>query len=44
LVSEIMQIGYLDPKTISFVESFFNINKNHLKCYTRKQLMGQRWD
>ncbi len=44
LVSEIEQIGYLDPKTMNFVVSFFNINKNKLRCYTRKQSTTQHWD
>jgi hypothetical protein len=37
LVEEISQLGYMDPKTMSFVVSFFNIDKNQLTCYTRKQ-------
>ncbi|MCF8365834.1 MAG: hypothetical protein K9H16_08635 [Bacteroidales bacterium] len=44
LVDEISQIGYLDPKTLSFVISFFNIDKNQLKCYTRIQSMIQHWN
>jgi hypothetical protein len=44
LVNEIEQIGYLDPKTLNFVVSFFNINKNKLRCYTRKQSTTQHWD
>jgi hypothetical protein len=44
LVDEISEIGYLDPKTISFVVSYFNINKNQLKCYTRKQSIVQHWN
>ena len=44
LVGEISQIGYLDPKTMSFVVSFFNINKKDLKCYTRKQSIVQHWN
>jgi hypothetical protein len=44
LVSEISDIGYLDPKTMSFVVSFFNISKNKLKCYTRKQSTAPHWN
>lgn len=44
LVEVILQIGYLDPKTLSFVVSFFKIDKNQLKCYTPKQSMAQHWN
>lgn len=44
LVSVILQIGYLDPKTMSFVVSFFNISKNRLKCYTQKQSTAPHWN
>jgi hypothetical protein len=44
LVSEITQIGYLDPKTMSFVVSFFNINKSELKCYTKSQSTERHWN
>ena len=43
LISIISQIGYLDPKTMSFVVSFFKINKNKLKCYTQKQSTAPHW-
>ena len=44
LISVILQIGYLDPKTMSFVVSFFNISKNRLKCYTQKQSTAPHWN
>lgn len=44
LVNEIQQIGYLDPKTVSFVSKFFNIDKNNLKCYTRKLSAKAHWN
>lgn len=40
---EIKKIGYLDPKTFNFVISYFNLSKNQLKCYTRKQSRIQHW-
>ena len=43
LVNEISQLGYLDPKTMSFVVSFFNIKKSELKCYTKSQSTEQHW-
>ncbi len=44
LENVISQIGYLDPKTMSFVVVFFNIPKDKLRCYTRKQSTVQHWD
>ncbi len=44
LLSEIMQIGYLDPKTMNFVVSFFGINKSKLRCYTQKQSTTPHWN
>lgn len=44
LINEIKQIGYLDPKTISFVVSFFKINKKELKCFTKRQLTETYWN
>ena len=44
LVSIILQIGYLDPKTLSFVVNFFNISKNKLKCYMQKQSQVTHWN
>lgn len=36
ITDNIQQIGYLDPKTISFVVSYFQISKEKLKCCTQK--------
>lgn len=44
LKGEIKRLGYLDPKTISFVAGFFNISQKRLKCYTRKQSQEIHWD
>ncbi len=43
LKDEIKRLGYLDPKTISFVAGFFNISQKRLKCYTRKQSHEIHW-
>jgi len=40
----IMELGYLDPKTMNFVISFFEIDKNQLRCYTKKQSTQQHWN
>jgi hypothetical protein len=44
LVSVIQQLGYMDPKTLSFVVSFFNINKKELNCYIKKQSATIPWN
>ena len=44
IVSEIKQMGYLDPKTLEFVVSYFGIRKEELKCYIKKQLAPQHWN
>ena len=43
IIDNILQIGYLDPKTISFVVSYFQINKEKLKCCTWKRLTAKHW-
>jgi len=40
----IMELGYLDPKTMNFVISYFEIDKNQLRCYTKKQSTQQHWN
>ena len=43
IVDVIQQLGYLDPKTLSFVISFFRINKTSLKCYTKNRSTEKHW-
>jgi hypothetical protein len=44
IISEIKQIGYLDPKTLEFVVSYFGIGKEELKCYIKKLSARQYWN
>lgn len=44
LISVIQQLGYIDPKTLSFVESFFNLSKKELTCYIKKQSATTHWN
>jgi hypothetical protein len=39
----LQNVGYLDPKTLSFVIWYFQLNKNELKCYSRRQSNPQHW-
>lgn len=40
---EIKKIGYLDPKTYNFVLTYFNLSKDQLRCYTKRQSAKQHW-
>jgi len=40
----LVNLNYLDPKTLNFVSKFFNIPAKKFRCYTRKQLRNQYWD
>lgn len=37
IITEVKQIGYLDPKTYQFAIRFFSIPEKEMKCYTKKQ-------
>ena len=41
---EVKNAGDLYPKTISFVETYLDIPKTKLKCFTRKQLNQEVWN
>jgi len=41
--TEVKQIGYLDPKTLEFVSSYFAIRKEDLKCFIKKQSNPIHW-
>ncbi len=40
----IKRIPFLNPKDMAFVCSIFDIKKEDLKCYSRKQLKNQHWN
>jgi hypothetical protein len=41
---ELVKAGDLYPKTIAFIESYLEIPKSNLRCYTRKQLNQPHWN
>ena len=41
---ELLQAGDLFPKTIAFIESYLNIPKTSLRCYTKKLLNQSHWN
>lgn len=44
VVADVLKgLNYLDPKTLNFVSKYFGISLHSFKCYTRKQLIRQRW-
>ena len=40
---EIKKAGYFDPKTFSFVKSFFKLKDKELQCCIRKRLNQPHW-
>jgi hypothetical protein len=40
----LLNLNFIDPKTLNFVSKFFNRPKREFKCYRRKQLTVQHWD
>ena len=40
----LINLNYLDPKTLNFASKFFNKPKKSFKCYLRKQLTPQLWN
>ncbi len=40
----IKNLPYLNDKDIAFVCAVFDLDKENLKCYTRKQLQTQHWN
>lgn len=40
----IKEIPYLNDKDMNFAAKIFNIKKENLLCYTRKQLRPQLWN
>ncbi len=41
---ELLQAGDLFPKTIAFIETYLNIPKTSLRCYTKKLLNQSHWN
>jgi hypothetical protein len=41
---EIINAGYLDNKTLSWVSDFFNISKTKFKCFSKKQSNQVHWN
>jgi hypothetical protein len=40
----VVELNYLDPKTLNFLSLLYNIPKRNFKCYTRRQLNPQHWN
>jgi hypothetical protein len=43
LINIIKDLYYLDDRTISFCENYFEIPKEEMRCYIRKQSMPKHW-
>jgi hypothetical protein len=44
VIETIKEIPFLNKKDLVFVCTVFEIKKEELKCYTRKQLKDQHWN
>lgn len=40
----LINLNYLDSKTLNFASKFFGRSKKRFKCYIRKQLVPQTWN
>jgi hypothetical protein len=40
----LLNLNYMDPRTLNFVSEYFSRSKTEFKCYTRKQLIPQLWN
>ena len=40
----LLNLNYLNKKTLNFASKYFGKSKKEFKCYTRKQLMNLHWD
>ncbi|RMZ50232.1 hypothetical protein EB822_09470 [Flavobacteriaceae bacterium PRS1] len=44
LEAEVINMRYLDKKTLSYLSMFFNIPKKEFRCYTTKQSIQKHWN
>jgi len=40
----LLNLNFIDPKTLNFVSKYFNRSKKEFRCFTRRQLIPQHWD
>jgi hypothetical protein len=40
----LINLNYIDPKTLNFASKYFGKSKKVFKCYIRKQLIPQHWN
>jgi len=40
----LLDLNYMDPKTLNFASKYFGRSKTEFRCYTRKQSMPQLWN
>lgn len=44
LIQTLINLNYIDSKTLNFFSLLFNVPKSSFKCFTRKQLKVQHWN
>jgi len=40
----LLDLNYMDPKTLNFASKYFGRSKTEFRCYIRKQSMTQLWN
>lgn len=40
----LLNLNFMDPRSLNFVSKYFNRPKKEFKCFIRKQLTVQHWD
>jgi hypothetical protein len=40
----LLELNYIDPKTLNFISVFFKTPTTRFKCYARKQSIPQHWN
>jgi len=40
----VVELNYLDPKTLNFLSLLYNVPQKNFKCYTKRQLNVQHWN
>jgi len=40
----LLDLNYMDPKTLNFVSKYFDRSKTEFRCYIKKQSIPQLWN
>ena len=43
VVEVLLNLNYIEPKTLNFISKLFRLPESKFKCHTQKQLKTQHW-